>query len=623
MKNNIRSLTILLLIFIINAPSFAQISNNQEKEAALLHNRYEFGQAMEIYKKLLEQCTDSLQRIKLESNIIQCENGLSLLEFAFEPNLVAKESFYRKQFFLHYPYMNEGKWIPLPKQFTIDTTNIGNGEFPVIYMPDNARELYYSAPDNSGSWNIYHSRLQGDTLWTAPQLLNENITSAGNELFPILSANGKSLYFTSNGHYGVGGYDLYVSEWDEELNDWGIPQNMGFPYSSPQDDLFFFNTPDGLFSIFASNRNCGRDSLVIYSVDFENIPLKREVTPQEASRIAKLELSGKKESLDNTNGVATGNKGENEHSKYTIAVNKVRDLQKRLAEALDRQAANRELYNTLTNPDDLRALEKKIMEQETATLTIQNEANAAMAELQVLEMEFLSKGMFIPNVEEYDAGKGDGSDKESVKFAFANMTLEKIPDGLNVEIPEPEIDLSFRISNEDAVVVELDMFPSGLVYQIQLFTLSKPASIKSLRGLSPVFERKNSSGRYIYYAGTFSKYSDALANLNKVRKRGFPSAIIVAYNNGKSLAVKNARILEKEIAESAVYQVTITGYTETLPQEVLSVIRATTEKDIARANDNGRLQYVVGPFGKEEDARLLVTALKAVSDKNIEIKKVE
>ena len=64
----------------------------------------------------------------------------------------------------------------------------------------------------------------------------------------------------SKGLYGMGGYDLYVSQWNSETGDWDVPVNMGFPYSSPYDDFLFINTEDGKYSIFASNRGC--DSLL-------------------------------------------------------------------------------------------------------------------------------------------------------------------------------------------------------------------------------------------------------------------------------------------------------------------------------------------------------------------------
>lgn len=620
MKKHI-GLSIILWLFVIYPHSaFSQLENADEKKAEVLHNKYEFAQALAIYKKALENCADSLKIMELEKKLIQSENGLSLLEFAFEPAVVAKQRSARGNFYLRYPGFAPKSWVQLPQQFAFGA-DISTGEFPVMQFVEESRSVIFSAPDNTGAWNLYTSRLLNDTLWSVPNLLNENITSAGNEIFPIISPNGKTLYFSSDGHYGVGGYDLYVCQWDEDSKDWGMPQNMGFPYSSPQDDLFFYNTPDGLYSVFASNRNCGADSLVIYAVEYENVPLKRSVTPAQAAEIAKLPIKGQKKVEESVEKPQVGQTDNSEFSKYTLAVNNVRKLQKQLADAIAQQSANRELYNTLKNEDDLKALEKQIAQQEMATMSLRNEINEAMGQLQMLEMEFLSKGMFVPQVEEESAVEAENKPSAPAGFAFAQLSLGRAP-GVIVEQPEPEIDLSFKITDEPAQVFDVAEIPQGLIYQIQLFTVSKKASVKSLKGISPVFERKYPSGKYVYSAGIFKTYSDALSNLNKVRKRGFSSAMVVAFRDGKSLSVKDARTLEKELANSGVYQVWIEGY-DVLPQDILAVIRSTTEKDIAKATVDGQLRYVIGPFSNEEDANILRTGLKAVSDKIVEIEKVK
>lgn len=619
MKKHI-GLPIILWLFVFYPHiAFSQSGNGEEKKAEALHNKYEFAQALTIYKKVLENCADSLKMMELEKKLIQSDNGLSLLEFAFEPGVIAKERSARGSFYLRYPGFEPGSWVKLPQQFAYEA-DITTGEFPVMQFVESSRSVIFSAPDNTGAWNLYTSRLLNDTLWSVPNLLNENITSAGNEIFPVVSPDGKTLYFSSDGHYGVGGYDLYVSQWDEDSKDWGMAQNMGFPYSSPQDDLFFYNTPDGLFSVFASNRDCSADSVVIYALDYENVPLKKSVTPAQAAAIAKLPLEGGGKVEQAASPLADPS-GDNEFSKYTLAVNNVRKLQKQLADAFVQQTANRELYNTLKNEDDLKALEKQIAQQELATMSLQNEINVALGQVQALEMEFLSKGMFVPQVEEKPVVEMEKKPADATGFSFAQLVLGSAPKVI-VEQPEPEIDLSFRITDEDAQVFDVSEIPQGLVYQIQLFTVSKKASIKSLKGMSPVFERKYPSGKYVYSVGIFKAYSDALSNLNKVRKRGFSSAMVVAFRDGKSMALKDAKVLEKELVNSGVYQVWIEGY-DVLPQDILAVIRGITEKDIAKATVDGELRYVIGPFSNEEDANILKTGLKAVSDKTVEIEKVK
>lgn len=611
---------ILSLILSTTTISLAQNSVGNEKKAELLHKEYKFEQALDIYNKVLEKTADSAARAALENKIIQSENGKNLLDFAFEPKVVARKNFARKDFFLHYPGFADSSWVLSPQNLLQDAQS---GEFPVMQYPQTGNKLYFSAPDNSGSWNIHYTEKINDTLWSAPSTLNENITSAGNELFPIVSPNGKYLYFSSNGHYGVGGYDLYVSEWNEETSDWGVPQNMGFPYSSPAHDLLFYNTPDGFYSIFSSDRGCGKDSLILYVVEFENVPLKKSITPEQAQKLARLEITGKSGSAagDNEEAQIMESVNGDDNSRYAKAVEKVRLLQQQVKEAIAKESANRELYNTLKNPDDLKALEVAIAKQEMQTLSLQNEVDAVVRELQSIELDFLSKGIFVPqvNLEPGKEAKDNSTTKQA--FAFVDMKMGVSPK-LNVEIPEPEIDLSFRIL-DTAQLVDLSEFPQGLVFQIQLFTLSRKATVKSLKGLSPVFERKTQSGKYTYSVGTFDNYKSALANLNKVRKKGFSSAAITAYNDGKYMNVTKARALEKEIAESAVYQVVVGGYAESLPKEVLTVIRTTCEKDIAKVADSGTTKYVIGPFGKQADANALATALRAVSDKPISVEKVD
>ena len=614
MKKHIGLFIISLTLFSLGTLR-GQQNSARMAEAGALHAGYEFGEALKIYNSILEQTTDSLQRMALEQKIVLCENGLSLLEYADSPTVVARERFSKEDFFLHYPGFADSSWALMPSSLFVTDSVL---EKSFVYFPEGAKSLYYSAPDESGSWNIYRTEQLNDTLWSAPVVMNENITSLGNEIFPVLSADGKSLYFSSNGHYGVGGYDLYVCEWDEESGDWGVPQNLGFPYSSPGNDYLFYNTPDGNFSVFASDRQTSGDSLVVYAVLFENKPLKKSMTPFEAAEIAKLEMTSDaaapaEQERDNLD--------DGRYSEYSAAVENVKDVEGRLNATLKKQQQSRELYNTLTNADDLAALEKRIGELELEVIALQEELGNASVRLQQIEMEFLSQGIFLKEPEE--TGEGGGKQSWEVPaFSFASNTLGSAPH-MNVMEPVKPVNLAFRIESEPQDLVPLEDFPGGLVYQIQLYTLTKPvSSTKLLKGLAPVFERKI-SGRYSYSVGAFPTYNDALSNLNKVRRLGFSSAIIRAYNDGEFMNTASARALEKKIASNVLYQVVIDGYSDALPQEMLTVVRSNTNKDIAKVSDSGTTRFVIGPFGSKGEAETLVAALKVVSDQTITVETVK
>ena len=151
-----------------------------------------------------------------------------------------------------------------------------------------------SANDENGARNLYVTHKK-DSLWTWPSMLNEYLTSVSDEVYPVLSSDGKSMYFSSRGLYGVGGFDIYVSEWDEDASDWSEPRNMGFPYSSPYDDFLYLDAPEEGHSFFASNRECSRDSIWVYVLEFDNIPVRHSIDdPQELIEICRLEPESEK-----------------------------------------------------------------------------------------------------------------------------------------------------------------------------------------------------------------------------------------------------------------------------------------------------------------------------------------
>ena len=96
--------------------------------------------------------------------------------------------------------------------------------------------------------------------------------------------------------------------------------------------------------------------------------------------------------------------------------------------------------------------------------------------------------------------------------------------------------------------------------------------------------------------------------------------MITAYNNGKSVSTKQARTIEQQ--DNSIYRVTIGGY-DTLPQDALTVIRANTNRDIAKANINGIMKFVIGPFTNKTQAEALATALMAQNITGVDIEKLE
>ncbi|MDH5603044.1 MAG: OmpA family protein [Cyclobacteriaceae bacterium] len=111
-----------------------------------------------------------------------------------------------------------------------------------FYLANNRKVLLLAVEreDTNGDRDLYVSFLREDSVWTEPLNLGSVVNSANEESAPFLAADDKTLYFSSNGFSGYGGYDIYVTKrLDDTWTNWSEPQNMGPEINSEYEDLFF------------------------------------------------------------------------------------------------------------------------------------------------------------------------------------------------------------------------------------------------------------------------------------------------------------------------------------------------------------------------------------------------
>lgn len=111
--------------------------------------------------------------------------------------------------------------------------------------------------------DIFVSTLQDDGSWGTPIRLPETINTKLQEESVLIHPDGKTLYFASRGHVGIGGSDLFVSRMDENGN-WGKAQNLGYPINTRFDENSLMVSPEGDIAFFASDREGGYGDLDIY-----------------------------------------------------------------------------------------------------------------------------------------------------------------------------------------------------------------------------------------------------------------------------------------------------------------------------------------------------------------------
>ncbi|MDR0815392.1 MAG: OmpA family protein, partial [Bacteroidales bacterium] len=115
-----------------------------------------------------------------------------------------------------------------------------------------------------GGKDIWYAQKKGKKSFKRPKNLKSINTPLAEEGV-FVSPDGNTLYFSSNGYPGMGGFDIYKSKKDES-GVWGEPVNMGYPINGPDDDLFYRITSDSTYVLFSSKRSGGFGGLDLYVI---------------------------------------------------------------------------------------------------------------------------------------------------------------------------------------------------------------------------------------------------------------------------------------------------------------------------------------------------------------------
>ena len=148
-------------------------------------------------------------------------------------------------------------------------------ESAATISPD--RSIIIFSTDKKGSigkLDLWMVRKLPNGEWGLPYNLGEQINTTGSEDFPSFSPDGKTLYFSSEGHPGMGGFDLYKVEWDPETAEFGTPENLGYPLNTGMDDRSISFANDQKHAYISTVREGGEGDLDIYRVTFNTVEVR-------------------------------------------------------------------------------------------------------------------------------------------------------------------------------------------------------------------------------------------------------------------------------------------------------------------------------------------------------------
>lgn len=162
--------------------------------------------------------------------------------------------------------MKEGHWTEI--------TNLGpNVNDPKQWdaqpsISSSGKTLYFaSARDPLTGIDIYKTEKDEAGNWKKAERLGDNINTSGNDKSPFIHSDSKTFYFSSDSLPGLGGYDIYKCQMDEQGN-FKKPVNLGYPINTEADEVGFFVSLDGKKGYFASNKLIiGKNGYDIYSFD--------------------------------------------------------------------------------------------------------------------------------------------------------------------------------------------------------------------------------------------------------------------------------------------------------------------------------------------------------------------
>lgn len=128
------------------------------------------------------------------------------------------------------------------------------------------RTLYFSSarPGGDGGSNIWKVNInsEGEAI-SDPEILPPTINTSFDEVSPFIHPDGRTLYFASNGHIGLGDYDLFLSRLDDDGN-WSEPENLGYPINTHAEERSLIVNARGDIAMFASAREPGRGLDIYY-----------------------------------------------------------------------------------------------------------------------------------------------------------------------------------------------------------------------------------------------------------------------------------------------------------------------------------------------------------------------
>jgi outer membrane protein OmpA-like peptidoglycan-associated protein len=138
---------------------------------------------------------------------------------------------------------------------------------PSLCISPNGQYMYFVSDRKGGlgGKDIWFCTKKTDGTWSKPENMGPQVNTAENEESPYVTKDGNTLYFSSEGHNSIGGYDVFSSKLGPDGN-WLSPENLGMPINNGGDDVFYIPDQSGNMAYYSTLNRYGEGDLDLFSV---------------------------------------------------------------------------------------------------------------------------------------------------------------------------------------------------------------------------------------------------------------------------------------------------------------------------------------------------------------------
>ncbi|MBL4754385.1 MAG: hypothetical protein JKY52_12425 [Flavobacteriales bacterium] len=285
------------------------------------HLNYRFKKAITAYNQFINNGSKKdVQKLQVQRRIEMCENGLTLMRNRAKLGVISKTVIKETEYFRTYDMkLLTGRIFVKPDEFKTPT-DLAKDEESLVYLGKNAKMLFFSSYGQGENRDLYMVLKKADG-WGTPQRLPDYINSPYDENFPIMHPNRNVLYFSSNGHNSMGGYDIFKARYDSVTNRWSKPVNLDFAINSADDDILYLPTADERTAFFSSKRSSVQGEISVYKIKLKEVPGRfgdegapeiasanassEQMTIEEIQSEAQLDVNAKEEEVEASSTTAS------------------------------------------------------------------------------------------------------------------------------------------------------------------------------------------------------------------------------------------------------------------------------------------------------------------------------